>query len=116
MVQREWLLALRAIVLLSHFHVIVHPHPGVVAEDPVPPESATSNGYTQSKWVVERMLLVAREYTPLPAVSVRIGQITGGKSGAWNTTEWFPAMLKSSQHLGCLPNFDKVGVCLMHGS
>jgi len=88
---------------------VVHNYPqdGVVPEAPVPPESALTNGYTQSKWVIERIFLAAQEYTSLRPVSVRIGQITGGASGAWNKTEWFPGMLKSSQYLGCLPMLDK---------
>ena len=77
-------------------------------EERVPPESALGSGYTQSKWVIENILLAAQEYTDLCPVSVRVGQITGGPSGAWNTTEWFPALLKSSQYLGCLPSLDKV--------
>ncbi|THH28009.1 hypothetical protein EUX98_g6169 [Antrodiella citrinella] len=88
---------------VAHFY----PHPGAIPEGPIPPESAVTNGYAESKWVIERMLQVAQEYTPLHPVSVRIGQITGGAVGAWNKTEWFPALLKSSQYLGCLPTFDK---------
>lgn len=74
----------------------------------MPPESALTNGYTQSKWVIERVLLVAQEYTRLRGVSVRVGQIAGGASGAWNKSEWFPSLLKSSQYVGCLPMLDKV--------
>ena len=53
------------------------------------------------------MLQIAQEYTPLRPVSVRVGQISGSAgTGAWNKAEWFPAMLKSSQFLGCLPALD----------
>ncbi|KAH8099950.1 acetyl-CoA synthetase-like protein [Cristinia sonorae] len=85
-----------------------HPEAGPVYEAPVPPESALSNGYTQSKWVIEYLFQVAQEYTRLRPVAVRVGQIAGGSSGAWNKTEWFPALLKSSQYLGCLPTMDRL--------
>jgi thioester reductase-like protein len=37
-----------------------------------------------------------------------VGQISGGPNGAWNTTEWFPALLKSSLSIRCLPGGEDV--------
>lgn len=39
---------------------------------------------------------------------MRVGQITGSKSGAWNPAEWFPALVKSSIYLGCIPEMENV--------
>lgn len=41
-------------------------------------------------------------------MSVRVGQMTGAVSGAWNAQEWFPSLLKSSIYLGFIPTLDKV--------
>jgi len=68
--------------------VLHHPTPGPVAEAPVPPESALTSRYSQSKWVIERILKLAQEYTPLRPISVRVGQIAGSETTeAWNTSE-----------------------------
>ncbi|KAH8078749.1 acetyl-CoA synthetase-like protein [Cristinia sonorae] len=80
---------------------------GPIKETPVPPTSALENGYAQSKWVCERLLEVASSRTPLRSIVVRVGQITGSPSGAWNTGEWFPSLVKSSVQLGALPDSDK---------
>ncbi|KAH8110855.1 acetyl-CoA synthetase-like protein [Phellopilus nigrolimitatus] len=60
------------------------------------PDTAIGAGYTESKWVSEHILQVASEKTPLSASVVRCGQMSGGPSGAWNTHEWFPSLVKSS--------------------
>jgi thioester reductase-like protein len=39
---------------------------------------------------------------------VRVGQISGGVNGAWNTSDWVPAIIKSSVTLGCLPGINGV--------
>ncbi|KAJ8590926.1 hypothetical protein M405DRAFT_736061 [Rhizopogon salebrosus TDB-379] len=66
------------------------------------PRVTISLGYRESKWVIEQVLTAAAE-AGLSSCSVRIGQITGNVNGAWGTHEWFPATLKSSQVIGCLP-------------
>lgn len=60
-------------------------------------------GYSESKLVAEKILEHAMANSPLKAVIVRLGQISGNKDGSWNVSDWFPAMLKSSLALGCLP-------------
>lgn len=76
---------------------------------PAPEQSITEGdqvvgtGYSESKWVGERILEHAAEVTALRPIIVRVGQICGGINGHWNATEWFPNLVKSSLHLGALP-------------
>jgi len=88
--------------VLSH-----HKRDGPIKEASVDPSCAIGNGYTQSKWVNEQLLSIAAKDTPLKTVSVRVGQVTGGVSGAWNRAEWFPTLVMSGQYLSCLPTLDK---------
>jgi thioester reductase-like protein len=66
------------------------------------------NGYGQSKWVSERILEEAYQTRLLRTVNVRVGQVTGGINGSWNTFEWFPSLIKSGSILGCLPGGEDV--------
>ncbi|KAH9000656.1 acetyl-CoA synthetase-like protein [Lactarius hatsudake] len=70
------------------------------------PEIAVGTGYSESKWVAERILDAAAERTALRPVVVRLGQVCGDGSGTWNESEWFPSLLKSAITLGCLPSVD----------
>ncbi|KAH7886572.1 acetyl-CoA synthetase-like protein [Phlebopus sp. FC_14] len=70
---------------------------------------AAGQGYTESKWVSEGILGVASERTALRPVVVRIGQLCGTPSGAWNASDWFPLLIKSGIALAALP--DLRGVC-----
>ncbi|KAI0045616.1 acetyl-CoA synthetase-like protein [Auriscalpium vulgare] len=70
------------------------------------PEIAVGKGYTESKWISERILDAAAERTEVKPVIVRLGQVCGETNGVWNQTEWFPAMVKSAATLKCLPNLD----------
>ncbi|KZT66300.1 acetyl-CoA synthetase-like protein [Daedalea quercina L-15889] len=72
-----------------------------IPEVPVAAEVAIGNGYVQSKWVSEEILLRAAEHTSLRPTIVRVGQICGGKTGTWNANEWFPLMVRSCGALGC---------------
>ena len=93
--------------MLTDSLISVHARDGPIKEAPVDPACAVGNGYTQSKWVNEELLSIASKETPLQHVSVRVGQVTGGTTGAWNRAEWFPTLVKSGQYLGSLPNIDK---------
>ena len=73
-------------------------------ETPVQPEAAVENGYSQSKWVCEKLLGVIAEKAPLHPVVIRIGQVTGSPSGTWNISEWFPSLVGSSVYLKALPD------------
>lgn len=81
-------------------------------------ENTAEFGYPEAKWVGECVLLAAEDLfghagnaeEPLIKVSnVRIGQMTGPEgSGAWNESEHFPIIVKTSQQLGALPSLDGV--------
>jgi thioester reductase-like protein len=61
-------------------------------------------GYTQSKWVAEKLALIARD-RGLPVAIYRPGLITGhSQSGAWNTDDFLSRMIKSWAELGSVPD------------
>ncbi|KAJ7615659.1 putative aminoadipate reductase [Mycena polygramma] len=67
---------------------------------------AVGNGYGESKYVSERILAASK----LDATSFRIGQVCGSTSnGSWSTSDWVPAIVKSSIALGNFPS-DPSGV------
>lgn len=74
------------------------------SQGPVPeellgdPSMAIGSGYGESKHVAEQ--IIAR--SDLQATSLRVGQITGGPTGAWAMTDWVPILVKSSLALGSL--------------
>jgi len=76
-------------------------------------EVAVGTGYSESKWVAERILDAAAERTALRPVVVRLGQVCGDGNGAWNEKEWFPSLIKSALTLGCLPSLDGVSGILI---
>ena len=80
---------------------------GLVPEGPAAPESATINGYSQSKWVSERILEVAAEQTSLRPMIVRIGQVSGGVNGCWNPLEWIPGIVQSTALTKSVPSLGK---------
>lgn len=85
------------------------PAPETPIEDP---KTVVGTGYGESKWVAERLLAHAAKTTPLQPVIVRIGQLSGGKNGSWNTAEWIPAVVRSGEVVGALPSSDEVrGLC-----
>ena len=65
------------------------------------------NGYSQSKWVSERILEIAAEQTPLYPVIVRVGQVSGGVNGSWNPLEWIPGIVQSAALTKSLPSLGK---------
>ncbi|THH32751.1 hypothetical protein EUX98_g1456 [Antrodiella citrinella] len=68
---------------------------------------ATRGGYGESKWVCENILNEFAQNTPLCPIFMRVGQISGGQNGAWNSHDWVPAIIRSSVNcLGCLPSLD----------
>lgn len=73
------------------------------------PKVAIGSGYSESKWVSERILQIAGEKTPLRPVVVRVGQLSGGVNGNWNKQEWVPSLVKSGEVLGVLPDAEGVG-------
>ena len=63
-------------------------------------------GYTQSKWVAEKLAAIARS-RGLPVTVYRPGIITGhSETGAWNTDDFMSRLIKSWTELGCAPDLD----------
>jgi thioester reductase-like protein len=83
----------------------------VLTERAIDAKVAAGSGYTESKWVAEQILAKAEESTPLKPVAVRVGQLCGDANGAWNTTEWFPALVQASSIIRHVPDSSKVGSC-----
>lgn len=77
-----------------------------VKEEEVPASAAVNTGYTEAKWVAEKILSVASAQTALRPVIVRLGQVCGSSTGAWNVAEWFPSLVRSSVFLKSLPTTD----------
>ena len=84
----------------------------MIPEGPAAPDSATASGYSQSKWVSERVLEVAAEETSLRPVIVRVGQVSGGVNGCWNPLEWIPGIVQSVTLTKSLPSLGK-GISLL---
>ena len=84
--------------------------PGNAVEEHVnePVGIVTVQGYAESKWVGEQILAAATRKAGLRTVAVRVGQLCGPENGYWNEHEWFPSLVKSAQHVGCLPTVDGV--------
>ncbi len=72
--------------------------------DPTAP--TLPNGYSETKWVAERLVALARD-RGLPVVIHRLGRVSGDStSGVWRaTSDALPEMLKASAGLGLLPRF-----------
>ncbi|KAG7092005.1 putative NRPS-like protein biosynthetic cluster [Marasmius oreades] len=76
-------------------------------EEQVSADAALGNGYSESKWVAEEIICAS---TPagLRASIVRVGQLSGGPSGAWSAREWFPSLVEASSHFKMVPDDDGV--------
>lgn len=63
-------------------------------------------GYPQSKWVAERMVMIAAE-RGLPVRIYRPGFVTGDSTtGIWNTDDFLARMIKGCIQLGSAPDMD----------
>lgn len=71
------------------------------------PSAPLPQGYSQSKWITERLLDAARARSGISSAVLRVGQIAGpvkfGTKGVWNKQEWLPSIIASSKYLGCIP-------------
>ena len=64
------------------------------------------NGYTQSKWVAERLVEIARD-RGLPVCVYRPSLITGdSRTGAWNKDDFMCKMIRTWVGLGTAPEVD----------
>jgi hypothetical protein len=81
----------------------------VVKEEAVDIESVLPNGYGDAKFTCERMLDATLRLYPqsFRSMSVRLGQVAGStQTGYWNAQEHLSFLIKSSQTLRALPDFD----------
>lgn len=76
-----------------------HPNelvPETALDDPSVPEH---QGYSESKWIAERLLDAAAKECGVSSAICRVGQIAGpvevGVKGAWNPQEWLPTVRTS---------------------
>ncbi|KAF9459676.1 hypothetical protein BDZ94DRAFT_1284298 [Collybia nuda] len=99
----------RQLVFISSSSVVLNwSGSSTTPEGPVTDPGVTmGSGYSDSKWVTERVLDAAAGYGFSPIV-IRPGQLCGGIGGAWKTNEWFPALVRSGQILGYLPDISGV--------
>ncbi|KIY43717.1 acetyl-CoA synthetase-like protein [Fistulina hepatica ATCC 64428] len=94
----------------SSIAVLRNCHADGASEVPVDdPKIPLGQGYAEGKWASEQILYAAQHRACLRPIVVRIGQISGGVNGAWNQSDWVPAIVKSSVTLGCFPTLK--GLC-----
>ncbi|KIK53523.1 hypothetical protein GYMLUDRAFT_265017 [Collybiopsis luxurians FD-317 M1] len=77
-----------------------------VPERMIPNENASTiqTGYSQAKFIAERLIEQAAKDTGVPCNIIRCGQISGStKNGAWNINEYIPILLRSSKQIGLIP-------------
>ncbi|GAM35598.1 hypothetical protein TCE0_017f04050 [Talaromyces pinophilus] len=76
------------------------------------PESITTDmnappsvGYSESKYIAERLLAHAASKHDLGVKILRLGIIAGASrsNGRWNSADWIPALILGSKALGALP-------------
>jgi hypothetical protein len=74
----------------------------------VEPELSLGAGFSQAKWVVERIFELAASETPLQSVVVRTTLLSGGLNGYWKADEWMPSIVESAMFVKCLPAMESV--------
>ena len=63
-----------------------------------------TGGYTQSKWVSDKMVMNAAEERGIPAMCMRPSFISGDShNGAWTTDDFLVRLMKGCVQLGCCP-------------
>jgi amino acid adenylation domain-containing protein/thioester reductase-like protein len=89
------------------FYAASRPDTGPVREDePLEHSQGIINGYGQSKWVAERILMLARE-RGLPVSIYRPGRIGWDRrTGRWNNHDLLYRMVKGCLQLGAAPELD----------
>lgn len=103
--QRTRLVFLSSIAVVGRYQAITGTR--LIPEVPIKDFRCTNPfGYGQAKLVCEKMLESAASSYPteIETVSVRIGQMSAAqKTGFWSTAEHIPALVKTSQTIGCFP-------------
>ncbi|KAF7939089.1 uncharacterized protein EAE97_007170 [Botrytis byssoidea] len=82
---------------------IIHPSTDIIESIVAP------NGYAESKYISELLISYASEQLSSYGYEfslARVDQIAGPvrAKGMWNKTEWFPSLILSSIHVGCIPS------------
>lgn len=91
----------------------LHRNEPVLETEPLEGGPGLSVGYAQSKWVAERIILLARDKYKLPLTIFRPGYIMGhSKSGVTNTDDYLVRLIKGCIQLGHAPRMrNKVNMC-----
>ncbi len=99
--------ALHFVSTLSIFHAGQHNNDQVFYEDAdLDHIEAPFGGYAQSKWVAEKILLLAKK-RGLPVAIYRPGLVSGdSRTGAWNTDDMMSTMVQACTALGAVPDLD----------
>lgn len=101
----------------SSFASVLNNPPSVKSITETPsddPKTATSIGYSQSKWVTEQVCLKGDEALKRAGLDrgvtiLRVGQLCGDtESGRWNEKEGWPLLIRTAEVVGCLPELDEV--------
>lgn len=80
---------------------------GITPEQTITTTEPCPNGYANSKYIAEHLLTKsAQQNSLLQASFARVGQVAGAVQtpSLWNKSEWFPALVLSSLHVGALPD------------
>jgi nucleoside-diphosphate-sugar epimerase/acyl carrier protein len=82
--------------------------PGTAAPVEVPfeePDTVIRQGYSESKFISERICALASTLSGVPTTIHRVGQIAGPTTehGLWNKQEWLPSLVATSKTLGKVP-------------
>jgi amino acid adenylation domain-containing protein/thioester reductase-like protein/FkbM family methyltransferase len=82
---------------------------GIVEEnDPLEQYQGLLGGYTQSKWVAEKIIMMARD-RGLPCSIYRLGRVTWhSQTGIWNANDMFYRFIKSCIQLKSAPEMDSM--------
>ncbi len=99
--------AVHFVSTLSIFHTGAHDDGTIFREDADLDQSGVPfGGYAQSKWVGEKLILLAAE-RGIPAAIYRPGLVSGdSRSGAWNTADMMSTMSRACIALGAVPDLD----------
>ena len=91
---------------VSAFESSAYANQVVTESDPLVHFEGVYMGYSQSKWVAEKLVMVASE-RGLPVCIYRPPLISGNsQTGAWYTDDFICRMIKGGIQMGCLPDLD----------
>ncbi|MEG4345119.1 amino acid adenylation domain-containing protein [Microcoleus sp. A003_D6] len=101
---------IKPIHFISTLGVFYSPHyfqRQVIAEsDPLEYSQGLTSGYGQSKWVAEKLMMMARE-RGIPICIYRLGRVAGhSQTGAVATDDWLFRMIKGCIQLGSFPEVE----------